>query len=349
MSRHPTLDLLEIDPGTVKILVIKQTSLGDVLHATAVLRSIRKTYPAAQLAFLTSTTAADILRYNPGIDRLLLFDRYKVKRDWWRHPAWALAHIWETTQAVRFEQYDLAIDLQGSWKTVIFLWAARAERRLVKGRWWFAERFRQPQLHAIEEMQGVLQLAGIPPADPALEVFVSESERNAVTARLDELGLAGRRLAVFSPMTRWPTKDWPLEHFLSLARMLPDDWFVVVTGSETERGGLDAFTKNLSAGRAACLAGQLTLLEFSELVNRADVVVTGDSFPMHLAAAHKRPLVALFGPTDESRVGPLESGQVVRADVGCRRCYRRVRCDRRCIEKITVDQVLVAVKRVTTT
>ena len=64
----------------MKILVIKQTSLGDVLHATAVLRSIRKTYPEARLDFLTSTTAADILRYNPGIDQLLLFDRYREKR-----------------------------------------------------------------------------------------------------------------------------------------------------------------------------------------------------------------------------------------------------------------------------
>ena len=70
-----------VDAGPVKILVIKQTSLGDVLHATAILRSIRKAYPTAQLAFLTSTTAADILRYNPRIDELLLFDRYRVKRD----------------------------------------------------------------------------------------------------------------------------------------------------------------------------------------------------------------------------------------------------------------------------
>ena len=347
MSRHPTDGLREIGLGIVKILVIKQTSLGDVLHATAVLRSIRKTYPEARLDFLTSTTAADILRYNPGIDQLLLFDRYRVKRDWWRHPVWALTHIRETARTVRLEQYDLAIDLQGSWKTVIFLWAARTARRLVKGRWWFAERFRQSQLHAIEEMQGLLQLAGIPPADPILEIFASEGERNTVTARLAEFGLAGRRLALFSPMTRWPTKNWPLENFLTLARMLADDWFVVLTGSEAERGSLDALTQSLSAGRAASLAGQLTLLEFSELVSRADVVVTGDSFPMHLAAAHKRPLVALFGPTDESRVGPRGSGQVVRADVGCRRCYRMVQCDRRCIEKITVDQVLAAVKRVT--
>ena len=348
MSRHPTADRPMVDGGPVKILVIKQTSLGDVLHATAILRSIRKAYPTAQLAFLTSTTAADILRYNPRIDELLLFDRYRVKRDWWRHPGWVLRHILETMQVVRREQYDLVVDLQGSWKTVIFLWAARARRRLVKGRWWFAEQFRHPQLHAIQEMEGVLGLAGIAPASRSLEIFVSDSERGAITTRLDELGLAGRKLALFSPMTRWQTKNWPLENFVSLAGKLPDDWFVVLTGSEAQRASLNALTECLSSGRAACLAGQLTLLEFSELVGRADLVVTGDSFPMHLAAAQDRPLVALFGPTDESRVGPLGIGTVVRADVECRRCYRRARCDRRCIEKITVDQVLAAVNRATT-
>jgi len=99
-------------------------------------------------------------------------------------------------------------------------------------------------------------------------------------------------------------------------------------------------TGTLSPEKGNCLAGQLSLPEFIEIVGRADLVLTGDSLAMHLAVAKSRPLIALFGPTDETRVGPLASGQVIRANVACERCYLRHRCHRRCIEKITVQQVL---------
>jgi len=99
-------------------------------------------------------------------------------------------------------------------------------------------------------------------------------------------------------------------------------------------------TGTLSSEKGSCLAGRLSLPEFIEVIGRADLVLTGDSLAMHLAVAKARPLIALFGPTDETRVGPLASGQVIRANVACERCYLRHRCHRRCIEKITVQQVL---------
>ena len=97
---------------------------------------------------------------------------------------------------------------------------------------------------------------------------------------------------------------------------------------------------SVSPEKGNWLAGQLSLPEFIEIVGRADLVLTGDSLAMHLAVAKARPLIALFGPTDETRVGPLASGQVIRANVACERCYLRHRCHHRCIEKITVQQVL---------
>ena len=145
----------------MQILLIKQTSLGDVLHSTAQVRAIRERLPDCRLTILTSTTAQEIYRYNPHVDRIILFDRYKVKQGWWRQPGWVVRHIVETLREVRREPYDLALDLQGRWKSVIFLWGARASKRFVKGRWWFAHRFHDPQLHALEEMNGVLELAGL--------------------------------------------------------------------------------------------------------------------------------------------------------------------------------------------
>ena len=133
---------------------IKQTSLGDVLHASGHIRRVRKYYPDAHLTLLTSVGAADLFHYNPHIDELISFDRYWIKYQWFRHPIMCLRHGLEIMGKVRQRNYDLVIDLQGRWKTVLFLWGARAKRRVVKGRWWFASRFHQPELHAIEELDG---------------------------------------------------------------------------------------------------------------------------------------------------------------------------------------------------
>ena len=143
----------------MNILLIKQTSLGDVVHATAPIRSVRMAHPDAVITVLTSTTASDILRNNPDVDHLLTFDRYRVKSHWWRRPLWTIGHFMSTLSAVREQRFDLALDLQGSWKTVIFLWASRADRRFVKGRWWFARRFHQPMAHAVDELWCRLSLS----------------------------------------------------------------------------------------------------------------------------------------------------------------------------------------------
>ena len=88
---------------------------------------------------------------------------------------------------------------------------------------------------------------------------------------------------------------------------------------------------------------------FAELVNQAAAVLTGDSFPLHVAAANRRPAVALFGPTDETRVGPIsDSTAIIRAEsANCSRCYRRTHCPKACIRKIHPDQIHQALQRVT--
>jgi len=331
----------------MNILLIKQTSLGDVVHATAPIRSVRMAHPDAVITVLTSTTASDILRNNPDIDHLLTFDRYRVKSHWWRRPLWTIGHFASTFSVVRKQRFDLALDLQGSWKTVIFLWAARAGRRFVKGRWWFARRFHQPRAHAIDEMGGVLELAGIKSCQLLPILIIDSSAADAVSGMLKELPLGKKPIALFCPFTRWPTKNWPISKFVVLARELADDFQVVFTGSPGDRSEIDQAIAELSPAPGANLAGCLSLLEFFALAERSDLVVTGDSLPMHVASALDRPLVSLFGPTDESRVGPRnDRAAIARAAVDCQRCYRRRRCSRGCIDQITVEQVRAAIQRV---
>ena len=329
----------------MNILLIKQTSLGDVVHATAPIRSVRMAHPDALITVLTSTTASEILRNNSDIDHLLTFDRYRVKSDWWRRPLWTLGHFARTFSVVRALYFDLVIDLQGSWKTVIFLWAARTTRRYAKGRWWFAECFHQPMAHAIDEMAGVLELAGIKSCQSVPILSVDRHSAETVSRVLKKLTNPERPIALLCPFTRWPTKNWPISKFSALAEQLAEEFQVVFTGSPNDRPQIEEAIAETPPVSAVNLAGRLSLPEFFALAARSEVVVTGDSLPMHVASAFDRPLVSLFGPTNEFLVGPRnDTATMVRATVDCQRCYRRRRCPRACIDKITVDEVCTAVR-----
>lgn len=323
----------------MNILVIKQTSLGDVLHATGHVRTIKENFPGSRLTLLTDVTAADIFRHNPHVDRLLLIDRYRIKRSWYREPRWVLRHVREVMARVKEARYDLAFDMQGLARSVIFLYGADAGRKFVKGRWRGLEGFRRPELHAIRELDGVLEKAGLTVRDTRMDFFTSEAERDAVDRMLGRLNPLYKPLVVISPFTRWRSKNWPLEHFVRVARQLSGPYSVVMTGSGEDRKPIQWQLAGENYPDLANLAGRLTLPEFAELVRRADLLISGDSFPMHVAGAVRTPVLALFGPTDEKKTGPLGKGNVVLRAPGCDRCDRPD-CGKGCLQRIGIREVL---------
>ena len=332
----------------MNILVIKETSLGDVLHATGHLRTIKENFPQSKLTVLTAQSSSELLQYNPHVDTLLLFEKDRVKREWFRHLWWCVGHILSLIRLIRTTHFHLAFDLQGGLKSVIFLYGARADRKFVKGRWWFLQQFCQPQLHAIEEMSGVLEMAGLHVRKADMEIRTSSHEVTVIERLVRRINPDKKKMVLVSPFTRWPTKNWGVENFRSMLEQLPNDQDMVVllTGMKRDEGAMDQLLTNLPSSRRVNLAGQLTLLELAELMKRVHLVVTGDSFPMHLASALHRPVVALFGPTDERLNGPLNSRSVIlRSSRECRRCYQRRRCQWDCLKSLDVGLVLREMNR----
>ena len=333
----------------MKILVIKQTSLGDVLHSTGHIRALKKHYPDSHLTLLTASTSMAIYRYNAWVDEIIVIDRYRIKHNWYREPVWAWREISGVMTKIRRQRFDLAIDLQGLAKSVFFLYGAKSDRKLVKGNWWGLEGFRDKSLHAIREMDQVLGLAAIPIVDTSMEFCVSTKEKLTVGNLLARTNSQAKPILIMSPFTRWPSKDWPLENYLVTREAVSDQFHVVFTGSaERKREVNEAMNLHGLSGEQADdtnLLGALTLPEFAELTRRAELMLTGDSFPMHVAGAVKTPVVALFGPTDEKKTGPLgQHDQVVRVP-GCDRCDRPS-CPRRCIARLDSTEVIRAIRSV---
>ena len=325
------------------ILVIKQTSLGDVLHSTGHVRSIKQHYPDSRLTVMTATTSADIYRHNPWVDDLILVDRYGFKANWWRRPLWAFGEMWRAIKDVRRREYEVAFDLQGLAKTVVFLYAARARRKYAKGRWWGVVGYRNRDVHAIEEMDGVLREAGIRVENTAMELVPGDDAVKAVNSLVSDINPGRKPVLLISPFSRWPSKDWPLTNYFRLAEEIADEYLPLITGSGDKKAEIDAALAETPDCPAINLAGRLSLPEFAALVGIARLMVTGDSFPMHVGGAMSIPVIALFGPTDENKVGPMgSSDRVIRAP-DCQRCDR-ANCERQCLSRIAVETVRDAVR-----
>ncbi|MGI9310838.1 MAG: glycosyltransferase family 9 protein [bacterium] len=327
----------------MNILVIKQTSLGDVLHSTGHVRTIKENFPHARLTVLTASDSADIYRANPWVDALILFEHDRLKRIR-RRPLRAARHIAEVIRQVRAQRFDLAFDLQGLARSVVFLYAARAARKYVKGRWLGLGRFRNRALHAIAEMDGVLARAGLTVTDTSMELFTFDAERAHIDAVLARCNPDGKPLLLFSPISRWRSKDWPLSRYVEVAAHLGDGVAVAFTGAAAARARIDEALSRWSSHHADVaapinLAGTLSLAQFAELAARAELLLGGDSFPMHAACAQHTPVIALFAPTDEAKTGPAGGGHEVIRAPGCARCDRPD-CPRQCLAKL--DAAVVA-------
>lgn len=330
----------------MNILVIKQTSLGDVLHSTGHIRTIKENIPESKITLLTACGSYDLFRYNPNVHEFVLFEKDRVKKEWMRHPFRTIRHIVSLIRHLRKTHYDLAFDLQGRGRTVIFLYAARARRKYVKGRWPFLKGYRKPAIHAIEEMDRVLRMAELQVENSEMEIYTSADERKCIDELLTRVNPHGRKILIISPFTRWVTKNWGIENFGIVTAKVAPKALVIFTGFRDKREEIDQLIEDVGDASIVNMAGQLTLLEFAELIRRADLLLTGDSFPMHIASAFHTPLVALFGPTDEGRIGPVgHYSTVLRADAVCRRCYRRDHCTRNCISHISPDTVFAEMQR----
>ncbi len=329
-----------------KILVIKQTSLGDVLHASGHIRSIKQAYPDSDLYLMTATTSVDIYRYSPWVDHTILIDRNRVKAQGYRRPIWAMRYMFDVLSEIRKHRFDLAIDLQGLAKSVFFLYFAHARKKVVKGNWWGISGFRNKQCHAIKEMDNVLAVAGIPIVDTSMEFNASKLERKKIDTLLAEINPGNRPMIIFSPFSRWLTKDWPLERYVTLAQSTAAKALIVFTGVPDRKKIIDQALSTIAPHQIVNLAGCLNLIEFAELAGRASCMVTGDSFPMHVACARKTAVIALFGPTDEKKVGPSGDRDIVIRVPDCDRCHSRS-CPKGCLKNLAENTVSIALKQLT--
>ncbi len=343
-----------------RILIIKPSSAGDILHALPVLRAVRGRFPSAHIAWLVAASFADLLSAEPELNEVIPFERHRFAR--LGRSAAVTRDFLAFVGAMRSRRYDLAIDLQGLFRSAFLARASGAPTRVgfAEARefapLFYTHRVRggDAEMHAADRNRLVAVALGCDDSSTDVCLTLREADRAAAAALLEGAGArAADGCAVLAPATRWETKCWPAERYGRLARLIRERAglsSVLVGGRADEAAGRAA--EAASDGAAVNLCGRTTLRTLAAVVAGARVVVSGDSTPMHLAAAFGRPLVALFGPTNPRRTGPYgRDADVLRVDLDCSPCYlrRRAQCpyEHACMERLTVESVAeVAVARV---
>jgi lipopolysaccharide heptosyltransferase I len=335
-----------------KILLIKLSAVGDVVHTFPVLNKLRRRYPAARLDWLVTPGIAELLQYNPTISNVIEFARDERSAPWRFAPFAAAARLVAQLRAV---EYDLVIDLQGQlrsgffaftsgapvrigfdkpraaiWKTLTRKIPAEARKHAWQGARegsWLAYTdhiaFPTLDIHPVDRYLGIGPILGLDDGLADFSFPIPQEARARIDALADYYDIAKAKLLVMAPGTNWETKAWRREAFAEVARhFMQNSFAVTLIGSERERALCDEVAK-LAPG-AINLAGETTLSELAALISRATICVTNDSGPMHLAVALGRPVVSIFGPTDPVWAGPYRrAGAVLRADLPCSPCYLR--------------------------
>jgi lipopolysaccharide heptosyltransferase I len=335
-----------------KILLIKLSAVGDVVHTIPVLNKLRRRYPTAQLDWLVTPAIGELLRHHPAITKVIEFEREAWSSPWRLTPFVSYARL---AAKLRAAAYDLVVDMHGQFRTAALTLATGAPARIGfdrprasvwnasprkfpeqarKHAWqgaregsWLAYTHHIPvptlDLHAVDRYLNVAPILGLD-REPADFFFpIPQSATSRIDALLSAHGIGGSHIVVMAPGTVWETKRWGSDKFAAVAgHFLSNGFAVVLIGSQRERVVCEQVAA-LAPG-AVDLAGMTSLSELAALIRRSAISITNDSGPMHLAVALDRPVVSIFGPTDPMWIGPYQrANAVLQADLDCSPCYLR--------------------------
>lgn len=273
----------------IRILIIHTAFIGDIVLSTPLIKKLRDTYPKAEITYLTTPVGASILRNNPHLNHIIEYDKRGEHK--------GMKGFWAIAKKLKMEAYNLVITphryLRSTFLT--FLTGAPIRRGYDSAA---ASFLYNERVHYDKSKHEVEKLLSFVPKDEGkryeIEIFPTELEVEKVDKLLEK---RREKVVVVAPGSKWFTKKWPLEYFNRVIKELEkrEDTTVVVVGGKEEM-----FFNMLLANTTIDLRGKTTLLELAEVIRRADIVLTNDSSPIHIASAFPNVrILALFGPTVE--------------------------------------------------
>lgn len=336
------------------ILIVKLSSIGDVIHALPVASALRRRFPDSRISWLVSQKAHEIVSGHPHLDTVIVIGESasegEVAIPDIRHPL-------QAARVLRSFRFDVAIDLQGLLRSGLFAYLSGARCRIGQrgikeaAFLFYTVRPLSParDRHVVDSY---LRFAALLGADttPAEFIIATTTEHEAkVDALLATHGIEQRqRLLILSPASSWRAKIWPPERLGEVADHLArrHGLLPIVVGAQSDAARAQAVVA-FCRSPIVNLSGKTSLKELTVLLRRSTAWIGNDSGPTHLAAALGLPVIAVYGPTDHLLLGPYGEGNVALVStVPCRPCRRRSRAEScrhlECLMNVSVAQVCAA-------
>lgn len=339
-KRYPPLTPATFHPR--HILVIRLDLIGDLVLSLTVVRALKRTYPEAEIDLLALPASAKVASYDPNLSEIITYDP-----NIWRRPK-ALFQLknWREASALRQKlrarHYDLAVSVYANWAAILAVLSG-ARRRVgygpegypgfmtdsvpggIPGRW----RHWAPldNKHEVDYCLALAQAAGatLTPADRIPRLYVDEKTREEVEQLLIRAGLQPHKPLIICHINsnNGQSKRWPIPYWATLIDRLirQEGAQVVLTGAPGDMPQIDQVTSRMHE-RAINLAGKTSLTQLAALLQRADLLISGDSGPLHMGVACGTPIIGIYGPTNPSLGGPVSpDATVLRSGIWCSPCY----------------------------
>jgi heptosyltransferase-1 len=329
------------------ILIIRLSSLGDIIHTLPAFTALREKKPTAKIVWIVEENGREILELVPGIDRIVV-----AKTKEWRITS---SQFWSEFKSLRKDirkRDQTAIDFQGLAKSGIVSYLSRAKKRIGFHR----KNLKEPiasmfytnqlnevseKIHVIQKNLKLLSLLGIEEEQFKFPLVIPDTHLRSAEKILADIGHQdSQKLVVLNVGAAWETKRWAPDRWVELIHALNTDrkglFFLLLWGNEEEKRIADSIQTKTSVSMVPFLG----IKDVFALIKRADLVVSGDTFALQAACALSTPVVGIFGPTTPSRNGPFSTrDRVAFHEMECSHCYRR-KCESiACLEKITSEEI----------
>jgi heptosyltransferase-2 len=336
-----------------KILIIRFSSLGDIVLTTPVIKSLKEKFPQSKIFFLTKNQYQDLLKNDPNIFSLIRFDPKEEHK--------GISGFLKLVKELQVFKFDLVVDLHANLRSFLIRHLLKAELKIKYDKRWLA-RFllvhfkflKVKPIHTVDSYLGALKKIGVNLFEKDPRIFLDEGGEEFLKDFLIEKNIQNDDIVVgIHPGARWESKRWTEEKFAKVCQILNQKPKVkiILFGDQKDQEVICRISRQ-AKDQKLFKAVNLPLNKFMSLIKRCDCFITNDSGPMHIASALGVPVVMIFGPT-HPKLGfaPIGSENIIlTADVKCSPCslHGEKRChekSRFCMDLIEPEMVMDAVER----
>ena len=326
-------------------LIIRLSSLGDIIHTLPAFSALRKNFPQAMISWMVEEKGKEILDLVAGLDRTIILH----PSEWGFHKRRFWSEIFKLKETTNGKD-QVALDFQGLVKSALIAFLTRAPIRIgfhkknlkePLASFFYTEALQEipENIHVMSKNLRLLTRIGIQEENYEFPLILPEELVASINEKLKETGYDDReKLVLLNVGAGWETKRWFPERWAQLIEKLrrPEIFPLLLWGTDEEK----SLAEDIGQKTNTPLTPFLSLKEVTALVRKASLLVSGDTFALQVACAFRRPVVGIFGPTNPRRNGPLDHKEKVAFhESECSYCYKRKCSSLECLKAITAEEV----------